>query len=118
MHRTIRKVRSIGSRSFAPDWYARAATNIAMQAARQDGPAAARLLDGLDTDGTGVQMQQLVTMVATNWAHQDPAAAVAWAMGRGTPQERMNTIRSVVGSWSNQDPAAARQWTLRQPQRA
>ena len=100
------------------DWYPRAATNIAMQAARQNGPAAARLVDGLDTEHGGAQMQQLVTMVATNWVNQDPAAAMAWAMDRATPQERMNTIRSVVGSWSNQDPAGARQWTLRQPQGA
>jgi hypothetical protein len=102
----------------AEPWYARAATNAAMQLAQRDGPAAARFVDAIDTERFGPQAQQLVTTIATSWANRDPAAAAEWAMDRGNPQERTNAIGSVVRAWSGQDAAAARQWTLRLPQGA
>jgi hypothetical protein len=102
----------------AEPWYARAATNAAMQLAQRDGAAAARLVDRIDTERSGPQAQQLVSMVAQGWANQDPAAAAEWAMDRANPQERMNAIGSVARIWSVQDPAGARQWALRLPQGA
>jgi hypothetical protein len=99
----------------AEPWYARAATNAAMQLAQRDGAAAARLVDRIDTEQSGPQAQQLVSMVAQRWANQDPAAAAEWAMDRASPQERTNAIQSVARIWAAQDPAGARQWTLRLP---
>jgi len=99
----------------AEPWYARAATNAAMQLAQRDGAAAARLVDRIDTQQSGPQAQQLASMVAQGWANQDPAAAAEWAINRANPQERMNAIGSVARVWSQQDPAGARQWALRLP---
>jgi hypothetical protein len=96
-------------------WYDRAATTLAMTIAQRDGAAAARLIDDVDTSAAGVPVQQLVTMVATNWANHDPAAAVEWAGDRRSEQERTLAVRSVIGVWSNQDLDAARNWTLGQP---
>jgi len=102
----------------AEPWYDRAATAVAMSVAQRDGATAARLIDDLGPERTGMQAQQLANTVATNWANHDPAAAADWAMDRRTEPERTTAVRNVVGIWSNQDPVAARQWTLRLPQGA
>jgi hypothetical protein len=99
-------------------WYARAATTLAMTVAPRDGAAAARFVDELGAEGNGVQTSQLVNMIATNWANRDPAAAAEWSVRRPTDQERDMAVRNVVSVWSAQDVNAARQWTLRLPQGA
>ena len=99
-------------------WYGRAATTVAMTVAQRDGAAAARLVDELDAGAGGVPTPQLVSVIATNWANQDPAAAAAWALDRATGQERDMAVRNVIGVWVSQDVNGARQWTLRQPQSA
>jgi hypothetical protein len=98
--------------------YARAAMSVAPMLAQQDGAAAARLVDELETIAPSVDMQRLVNVVVTNWANYNPAAAVQWVVDRPAEQDRTLGIRSAVGVWSMQDPLAARQWTLRQPQSA
>jgi hypothetical protein len=98
----------------AEPWYARAATNAAMQLAQRDGAAAARLVDRIDTERSG-EAQRLVSIVAQGWANQDPAAAAEWALDRANPQERTNAIQTVARVWSGQDPSGARQWALRLP---
>ncbi len=102
----------------AEPWYDRAATAVAMNVAERDGAAAARLIDELGTEHTGMQAQQLASMIAMNWANHDPAAAADWAIDRRTEPERTTAVRNVVGIWSNQDAVAAQQWTLRLPQGA
>ena len=98
--------------------YARAAMSVAPMLAQQDGAAAARLVDELETIAPSVDMQRLVNVVVTNWANYNPAAAVQWVVDRPAEQDRTLGIRSAVAVWSMQDPLAARQWTLRQPQSA
>ena len=100
------------------EWYGRAATTVAMTVAQRDGAAAARLVDELPADAGGEQPPRLVSVIATNWANQDPAAAADWLLARATGQERDMAVRGVVGVWSGQDTAGARQWTLRLPQGA
>jgi len=97
-------------------WYDRTAGMVAMSLAQRDGAAAARLVDELDAERLGMQGQQLASMIATNWANGDPAAAAAWAADRRTDAERDMAVRGVVGVWSSQDFAGARQWALRLPQ--
>jgi hypothetical protein len=89
-----------------------------MTVAQRDGAAAARQFDSLDADAGGVPPPRLVTVIATNWANQDPAAAAEWSLDRASEQERDMAVRNVVGVWSNQDADAARAWTLRLPQNA
>jgi hypothetical protein len=100
-------------------WYGRAATTVAMTVAQRDGAAAARLLDGLDSDAGagagGVPMPRLVSIIATNWANHDPAAAAAWSLQRATGPDGEMAVRSAVGVWAAQNADAARQWTLRLP---
>jgi len=100
----------------AEPWYARAAWSAATQVAQRDGAAAARLIEGVDTERAGGEARQLVNMVASSWANQDPAAAAEWAMDRRSEQERTMAVRSVVATWASQDLAGARQWALRLPQ--
>ncbi len=102
------------------EWYGRAASALAMTVAQRDGAAAARLIEGVDTERTGNQGLHLTLtlMIVTNWANQDPAAAAEWGMDRPTEQERMTAVGNVLGTWSNEDAAGARQWTLRLPQGA
>jgi len=100
----------------AEPWYARAAWSAATQVAQRDGAAAARLIEGVDTERAGAEARQLVNMVAASWANQDPAAAAEWAIDRRSEQERTTAVRSVVANWANQDLASARQWALRLPQ--
>lgn len=99
-------------------WYGRAATALAMTVAQRDGAAAARFVDELGAEANGFQAQQLVNVIATNWANHDPPAAAEWSIARANEQERDLTVRSVVSVWSAQDVNAARQWTLRLPQGA
>lgn len=96
-------------------WYGRAAGTVAMTVAQRDGAAAARLFDDLDAGADGVPRQQLVNIIATNWANQEPAAAAEWSLDRATEQEREMAVRGVVGVWVSQDLNAARQWTVRLP---
>ena len=96
-------------------WYGRAASTIATALAQSDGPAAARLVGGLDTDALGSQAPRLASGVATGWANHDPAAAADWSLGRPTQPEREAAVRGVVQVWSARDFDAARQWTLRLP---
>ena len=86
-------------------WYARAATTLAQGVAQRDGAAAARFVDELEANRTGVQAQQLVGTIAVNWANNDPAAAAEWAIDRPTEQERTLAVRNVLGVWSGQDVA-------------
>lgn len=97
-------------------WYDRAAATVAMSVAQRDGAAAARLAADLDTERLGPQAQQLASMIASNWANNDPAAAAAWASERPSEQERAMAVRSVAGIWANNDPDAARQWAVQLPQ--
>jgi hypothetical protein len=98
-------------------WYAGAAGMVAMTVAQRDGAAAAQLFDELKAGPAAVQ-PQLFSVIATNWANRDPAAAADWALQRGTEQERQMVVRNVAATWSNQDVDGARQWTLRLPQGA
>jgi hypothetical protein len=97
-------------------WYGRAASTLAMEVAQRDPAAAARLVDGLDTERMGQQAQSLVYQIANTWAGREPAAAAAWALDRPTEQQRVQAVSSVVRVWSVQDVDGARQWTLRLPQ--
>ncbi len=99
-------------------WYGRAASTVAMNLAQRDGAAAARLFDDLTADAGGVPPEQLVNVIATGWANQDPAAAADWVMRRTSEPQRDLAIRNVVGMWAAQDADGARQWTLRLPQGA
>jgi hypothetical protein len=96
-------------------WYGRAASTVAMVVAQRDGAAAARLVDEIDTADLDPQERQLVSVVASNWANHDPAAAADWSIGRPTESEREVAVRGVVGAWSGRDVDGARQWTLRLP---
>jgi hypothetical protein len=100
------------------EWYGAAAGAVAMNVAQRDGAAAARLLDGIDRRGGNVELQRLSTLIAVNWANQDPAAAAEWALDRPTDAERISTVTQVLGTWSNQNVGEARQWALRLPQGA
>lgn len=100
------------------EWYGRTAGTVAMAIAQRDGAAAARLFDQLEPDASGAPPTRLVSVIAANWANQNPAAAADWAIERASEQERDMTVRNVLNVWSNQDADGARQWTLRLPQGA
>jgi hypothetical protein len=85
-------------------------------AAGQDGAAAARLLDEVESELGPTQTANVAMNIANNWANQDPFAAAEWALDRPSEQIRSTVVPNVVGTWSASDPAGARQWTLRLPE--
>jgi hypothetical protein len=96
-------------------WYESGATALAMTVASHDGAAAAQLIDAAGLDESAPNTQQIIEMIATNWANRDPAAASAWAVDRGSESQRVGAVRSTVGVWSFQNHEAARSWTLQRP---
>jgi hypothetical protein len=95
--------------------YADNVIEIAVQIAAQDGVAAARLLADVESKLNPQQSMQTVSIIATNWANGDPAAAADWALDRRDEQSRSMAVSSVMGVWAHRDFASARQWTLRLP---
>lgn len=61
----------------------------------------------------GANKTNLVARIATNWAEQDPQAALAWASNnREFESGRSRLLASVVTGWSKRDPNAALDWIL------
>jgi hypothetical protein len=95
--------------------YAESVVEIAGLIAQQDGAAAARLLDDVESELNPQQGMQTVSMIANSWANRDPWAAAEWALDRPDEQSRSMAVSGVMGVWAHRDFANARQWTLRLP---
>jgi hypothetical protein len=52
------------------------------------------------------------SLVASQWAQQDPRAAAEWASALTESQARSSALTSAVGAWANSDRVAAKRWTL------
>jgi hypothetical protein len=78
-----------------------------------DPPAAARLLDVLGADAEVVG--SAATMIAMQWAQQDPTAAAQWAGAVGAPELRDAALGAVAQQWAAIDVEAARGWVLGLP---
>ncbi|MFD0894256.1 sigma-70 family RNA polymerase sigma factor [Luteolibacter ambystomatis] len=72
-----------------------------------DGRAAADFLKK-----TGVYSEDF-TAVMAEWAHQDPAAAVAWL--EANPMEKSSALVGITEGWARKDLASASRWVESQP---
>ena len=72
------------------------------QWSRRDPAGAAKAAESVQ----GAARERAIQSAASNWALQDPAAALSWAQGFADAADRNKLIRSVAVSWADQDPNA------------
>jgi hypothetical protein len=93
--------------------YDEAAAAVVQGVAQRDPADAARLYDSLGA--TGSQVEMVGSMIASQWAAQDPAAAAEWAQRLESDQVRTTALRGIANQWALQDGYAARNWVLGLP---
>ncbi len=96
--------------------YATATTVIAQSLARLDPPAAAAMLDRIDSSAMDPQSLAPATRsIGMTWARKDAPAAAEWARRLAIDERGSMAARSVTEIWAGNDRAAARSWALRLP---
>ncbi|MBN1240241.1 MAG: hypothetical protein JXB36_17185 [Gammaproteobacteria bacterium] len=93
--------------------YESAATAVVRSVAVYDAPAAARLLE--NAGGAGPESAMAATMIANQWASQDPAAAADWAQRLEHRDLRSSALGGVARQWAANDRDTARAWALGLP---
>ncbi len=58
---------------------------------------------------------QAISGLASSWAAEDPAAAIAWVEALPSEKERSGAFSSAMSGWAQNDPVAAAQWLNTQP---
>jgi hypothetical protein len=79
-------------------------TTVACSVASADRELALRIA-GMDA---GAERIQILCSVGTEWARQEPQAALAWAQAQSPIQDRERCLMAVLKGWAERDPAGAR----------
>lgn len=94
--------------------YEDAVATLAPQLAREDGAAAARLLDTV-ADSRPQVFEEAAMAVLDQWSQQNPRAAAHWVVGIENKQVRAVALPMLAGTWAADDFPAARDWVLLLP---
>lgn len=92
--------------------YDMAATAVAQGVAQHDPVVAARVFESIEP--ANPQGALAASVIANEWARQDPTAAAGWA-SRLTGEARGHALRGVAMQWAMQDADTARNWALALP---
>jgi hypothetical protein len=84
----------------------RVLTSTLWQLAGNDPQAAAVIASGF----TGESRSSALSVVASNWAMHDPAAASVWAATIGDETARRSAVENVARQWLKKDKTAASAW--------